>query len=131
MKFSKDLMVRLSPLIEAASGAPLVEPFVETSEQPGRRLVLRSSYGTFTFDRAQRLVLKDEEVIFSFSAVQSIALAAFPGGRGAKSWSISLYRGLIDRTTVARTYDDGEASVVGAKLARAIGCRVVSLAGRK
>jgi hypothetical protein len=131
MKLPQQLLLKLSPLVEAARGEPLVEPFVELAEQTDRCLVLTSSYGVFTIDREQRLVLKGDAVVSSFDAVQSIDVAAFPGGRGERSWSITLYRGFVDRITVARTYDDGDASVVAAKLSRAIGCKVVSLSLRK
>ncbi len=131
MKLPQTLLNRLSPLIEAARGQPLVEPFIHISEHSGRRLQLSSPYGRFCFDREQRLVLKDEVELMPFDAIESIDLAGFPGGRGAPSWSVTLYAGFTRRVTVGRTYDDGEASVVGAKLARLIGCKVVSLAGHR
>lgn len=129
MKLPHRLLVKLSPLVEAARGEPLIEPFLEVAERSEQRLLLRSSYGNFNFDRVQRLVLQDEVEIARFDSIESIDIAMFPGGRGARSWSITLYRGFVDRITVARTYDDGQASVVAAQLARLVGCKVVSLAG--
>lgn len=129
MKLPRQLLVRLSPLVEAARGEPLVEPFLELAEESEQQLILRSSYGTFTFDRLRRVVLDGYAEPLGFDTIQSVDIAAFPGGRGERSWSITLYCGFVDRTTVARTYDDGEASIVAAKLARVVGCKVVSLSG--
>lgn len=129
MKLPRQLLVRLSPLVEAARGEPLVEPFLELAEESEQQLILRSSYGTFTFDRLRRVVLDGDAEPLGFDTIQSVDIAAFPGGRGERSWSITLYCGFVDRTTVARTYDDGEASIVAAKLARVVGCKVVSLSG--
>ena len=131
MKLPQALLVKLSPLVEAARGEPLIEPFVQIVELGEGRLQVDSAYGSFTFDRGLRLVHKDGAEISRFDAIESIDLAGFPGGRGAPSWSITLYRGFLDRITIGRTYDDGEASVVGARLARLIGCKVVSLTGRR
>ncbi len=129
MKLPRHLAIKLSPLVEAALGEPLVEPFVEIVEHNEQRLVLRSSYGHFTFDRERRLVLQDAAGVAEFKSIRSVDLSAFVGGRGARSWSIALYRSFLDRITVARSYDDGEVSVIGAKLSRIIGCRVISLVG--
>lgn len=131
MKLPHRLAVRLSPLVEAARGEPLVEPFATLTERSGRCLVLSSSYGEFTFDRERGMLLQDGQEAAAFDSVQSVDLAAFPGGLGTKSWSITLYRSFLDRITVARTYDDGEASVIAARLARVLGCKVVSLVGSR
>jgi len=130
MKLPQALLVKLSPLVEAARGEPLVEPFVQLTELGEGRLQVDSTYGCFIFDRGLRQVHKDGAEISRFDAIESIDLAGFPGGRGAPSWSITLYRGFLDRITIGRTYDDGQASVVGARLARLMDCKVVSLAGR-
>ena len=127
MKIPHHLLVKLSPLIEAARGEPLVEPFIELHEAPERQLVVRSSYGSCTFDRENKRVLRPDQEPIMFSSIQSVDIAAFPGGRGERSWSITLYRGFLDRITVGRTYDDGEASVVGARLARVLGCKVIAV----
>lgn len=131
MKLPQALLVKLSPLVEAARGEPLVEPFMQLTERGEGRVQVESAYGCFTFDRALRLVHKDGAEISRFDAIESIDLAGFPGGRGAPSWSITLYRGFLDRITIGRTYDDGQASVVGARLARLMDCKVVSLAARQ
>jgi hypothetical protein len=130
MKIPRQLMVKLSPLVEAARGEPLVEPFLELSEEADRRLLVRSSYGSFVFDRGKGDVVLDDLSLVAFGSIQSVDIAAFPGGRGEKSWSITLYRGFLDRITVARTYDDGEASVVAAKLSRLLDCNVINLSRR-
>lgn len=130
MKLPRQWLVRLSPLVEAARGEPLVEPYVETAEEPGHRFVLSSSYGRFVFDRQQRRIFDGETEIAGFEQVQSIDTAAFPGGLGERSWSITLYLGVVRRITLARTYDDGEASVLAARLARILDCKVVALSGR-
>jgi hypothetical protein len=129
VKLPQHLLVKLSPLVEAARGEPLVEPFIELGAEGEGRLEITSPYGHFVFDRERRVVVKDGVDAAPFDSVQSVDIGAFPGGRGARSWSITLYRGIVDRITVARTYDDGEASVVAAKLARVLACKVVSLAG--
>ena len=132
MKLPPGLAVKLSPLVEAARGEPLVEPYCTVAESQPGQLVLDSCYGRFTFDRIRRVVLRDggaEPV--AFDSVRSVDLSAFPGGLGARSWSITLYRSFLDRITLARTYDDGQASVVAARLAGVIGCKVVSLVGRR
>jgi hypothetical protein len=131
MKLPHQLLVKLSPLVEAARGEPLIEPFVEVAEHSEARLVLRSSYGLFSFDKAQRVITRDEVEVSGFDAVLSVDIGAFPGGRGEKSWSVVLFRGLVDRITIGRTYDDGEASVVAAKVAQVLSCKVVSLAIRR
>lgn len=131
MKIPHRLALKLSPLVEAARGEPLVEPFVEVEQSDDERLVIESSHGRFEFDRQRRIVHQGGQELATFDSIQSVDIAAFPGGRGEPSWSLTLFRGFFDRLTVARTYDDGDASVVGAKLAEVIGCRVVSLMGKR
>lgn len=127
MKIPQSLLLKLSPLVEAARGEPLVEPFVELHEEAERRLRVRSSYGDFVFDRERRVVLLHDDTELDFASIQSVDVAAFPGGRGELSWSVTLYRGFLDRITVGRTYDDGEASVLAARLSRVLECKVISL----
>lgn len=127
MKIPHRLVLKLSPLVEAARGEPLVEPFVEIGQFDDDALVIESSHGRYVFDRRQRVVIEGEMQLATFDSIQSVDIAAFPGGRGERSWSITLFRSLFDRITVGRTYDDGDASVVAAKLAGVIGCRIVSL----
>jgi hypothetical protein len=129
MKIPHRLALKLSPLVEATRGEPLVEPYVEVEQFDDDRLVIESSHGRFVFDRGQRVVQEGEQQLATFDSIQSVDIAAFPGGRGERSWSITLFRSLFDRITVARTYDDGDASVVAAKIANVLGCRVVSLMG--
>ena len=102
--------------VESARGEPLVEPFATLTERSGRCLVLSSSYGEFTFDRERGLLLQDGQEAAAFDSVQSVDLAAFPGGLGTKSWSITLYRGFVDRIDVAPT---GELRVVDYKTGKA------------
>ena len=128
MKLPRQVLLKLSPLVELARGEPLVEPFVEITENSEARLQLRSSYGVFTFDKVRARVQRDAADVCGFDDVESVDIGAFPGGRGAPSWSVTLYRGFVDRVTIARTYDDGEASVVAAKVARVLNRKVVSLA---
>ena len=127
MKLPHRLALKISPLVEAARGEPLVEPFVEVEQFDDDQLVLDSSHGRFIFDRRQRVVIQDDMQLATFDTIQSVDIGAFPGGRGERSWSITLFRSLFDRITVGRTYDDGEASVLASKLAGIIGCRVVAL----
>lgn len=131
MKLPHRLALKLSPLVEAARGEPLVEPFVEIGQFDDNVLVIESSHGSFVFDRLQRVVKEGEQQLAAFDTIQSVDIAAFPGGRGERSWSITLFRSLFDRITVARTYDDGDASVVAARIADVVGCRIVSLMGRR
>jgi hypothetical protein len=131
VKLPDALALRLSPLVEAARGEPLVEPFVEVVDYNEQRLLLRSSYGEFEFDRSRAVVCRQGVEVADFRSIRSVDLAAFPGGRGQRSWSATLYRSFLDRITVARSYDDGEISVLGARLSRVIGCRVISLFGRR
>jgi len=131
MKLPHKVLVKLSPLVELARGEPLIEPFVEFVENTEERLTIRSSYGEFLFDKSNRRVLKDGADVSGFIEIESVDIGAFPGGRGERSWSISLFRSLIDRITVARTYDDGEASVLAAKVARVLGCKVIALTASK
>ncbi|MBL8288803.1 MAG: hypothetical protein JNL85_12530 [Rubrivivax sp.] len=127
MKIPHRLALKLSPLVEAARGEPLVEPFVEIEQFDDDRLVIDSSHGHFVFDRQQRVVEEGGQQLATFDSIQTVDIAAFPGGRGERSWSITLFRSLFDRITVARTYDDGDASVVASKIAGVLGCRVVSM----
>ncbi len=131
MKIPHRLALKLSPLIEAARGEPLVEPFIEIGQFDDDQLIVESSHGRFVFDRRQRVVIQDDMQLATFDTIQSVDVAAFPGGRGERSWSITLFRSLFDRITVGRTYDDADASVVAAKLAGVMGCRVVSLMGHR
>jgi hypothetical protein len=131
MKIPHRLALKLSPLVEAARGEPLVEPFVEIEAIDDDQLVLESSHGRFVFDRKARVVLQEGQQLATFDSIQSVDLAGFPGGRGERSWSITLFSGFLDRITVGRTYDDGDASVVAAKLADVIGCKVISLLGTR
>lgn len=131
MKIPTALLHKLSPLVEAARGEPLVAPYIRVAAFDEQRLVLDTSHGHFSFERLPRVVLKDGDEACRFDDIASIDLAGFPGGRGAPSWSVTLYCGFARRITVGRTYDDGEASVTGARLARLIGCKVVSLAGHR
>ena len=131
MKLPHQVLVKLSPLVELARGEPLVEPFLEVEENNEERLALRSSYGAFVFDKTERRVSRDGIAISQFDEIQSVDVGAFPGGRGERSWSIVLFRSLIDRITVARTYDDGQASIVASKVARVLGCKVIALNASK
>lgn len=131
MKLPTAFLHKLSPLVEAARGEPLVAPYIRVAAFDEQRLVLDSAHGRFSFERLTRMVLKDGDEVCRFDDIESIDLAGFPGGRGAPSWSVTLYCGFTRRITVGRTYDDGEASVTGARLARLIGCKVVSLAGHR
>lgn len=132
MKLPFPLAVKLSPLVEVTRGWPLVEPVLEIAEQNETRIVVESSHGRFVFDRQRRVVLADGgRELASFAAVRSVDIGVFPGGRGERSWSLSLFLGFFNRIAIGRTYDDGDASVIAAKLARAIGCKVVALSGLK
>ena len=126
MKIPPRLALRLSPLVEAARGEPLVEPFVEIEQFDDDRLVIDSSHGHFVFDRQQRVVEEGGQQLATFDSIQTVDIAAFPGGRGERSWSITLYLGFLRRVTLGRTYDDGDASVIAARLARATGAKVVA-----
>ena len=131
MKIPHRLALKLSPLVEAARGEPLVEPYIEVEQFDDDQLVVDSSHGRFTFDRKARVVLQGEQQLATFDSIQSVDLSGFPGGRGERSWSLTLFCGFLDRITIGRTYDDGDASVVASKLAGVIGCRVVSLMGHR
>ena len=131
MKLPQHLIVKLSPLVEAARGRPLVEPTLEITEQTETRIVVESGHGSFSFDLERRAVVRNEQDLAEFASIQSVDISAFPGGLGERSWSVSLYLGFFNRITIGRTYDDGEASVIAAKLARAIGTKVVALMLRR
>ena len=129
MKIPRHILVKLSPLAELARGEPLIEPFATVAENNAASMRISSSYGEFVFDKATKRIARDGIEISSFDAIESVDINNFPGGRGEKSWSIVLYRGFLDRITVARTYDDGDATVLAAKIARLLDCKVVSLVG--
>lgn len=131
MKLPQRLVQRLSPFVEMVRGEPLVEPFLALTEPAEQTLLLTSCQGRFAFDLARREMTPETGEPIAFSTVQSIDVAALPGGRGQPSWSLTLYRGPIDRTLLGRSYDDGDASVVAARLARAVGCKVVALTLRR
>ena len=124
------LRLKLSPLAEAITGQPLVDPAIVLTALDPTQLQLVSAHGRFVFDRQRGQVQRDGIDIAAFEAVQSVDIGSFPGGRGAPSWSVSLYMGFFRRVTLGRTYDDGEASVVAARLARLLDRKVVSLALR-
>jgi hypothetical protein len=134
MKLPHRWALKLSPLVEAARGEPLVEPFIEIEHFDEAQLIIASSHGHFFFDRRNRTVRmidpeQGEVDLGAFETIQSVDIAGFPGGRGERSWSVTLFRGYVDRITVGRTYDDGDASVVAAKLADVLGVRVISVFG--
>lgn len=128
MKLPPQVLYTLSPLVEAARGEPLLEPALELAAADEARIVLQSEQGIFTFDRATRRVLHGDAEVAAFDEVRSVDINAFPGGRGAPSWGLSLYCSFLRRVALGRTYDDGNASVLAARLARALGCKVVAVA---
>lgn len=131
MKLHPRLLHTLSPLVEAARGEPLLEPALELERVGDSLLVVQSELGRFEVDLASRVVRRDGAELAAFGDVQSVDIDAFPGGRGAPSWGLSLYLSFVRRVPLGRTYDDGTASVAAAKLARAIGCKVVAVALRR
>ncbi len=130
MKPAQLWKVRLSVLAEIVLGRALVEPFLDISKANDQQLVVASSYGEFTFDLEKGVVLRDGSVVAGFNTVQSVDIASFPGGRGSRSWSVSLYLSPFRRITVGRSYDDVDTSVVAAKISAAMGCKVLSLTSR-
>ncbi len=128
MKLPPALRVKLSPLVEAARGWPLVEPAMEISPPGEPLIVLHSTHGEFEFDLQRRMVRKDGADLAPFDDIQSIDVGAFPGGLGERSWSVTLYLGFLKRVTLGRTYDDGDASVIAARLSRATGAKVIATA---
>lgn len=130
MKLPHRWALRLSPLVEAARGAPLIEPGLVLDVADEHTLVLDSGHGRFVFDRSARRVLRDGEPVADFAAIRSVDIGSLPGGLGERTWSITLYLGVVRRIALGRTYDDGEASVIAARLASAIGCKVISLLAR-
>lgn len=131
MKLPARLLVKLSPLVEAVRGEPLAEPSLRVSAQSEHRLQVDSELGRFSFDLLQRTVDDGTGRVLSFDQIQSVDVGAFPGGRGQPSWSVSLYLGPLNSVPLGRTYDDGDASVIAAKLARRIGCKVVAVSVRR
>lgn len=131
MKLPPLLLSRLSPLVEAARGEPLVEPALSLVVHDEFALRIESELGVFSFDRARCVVEHDGRQLASFADIASVDIDAFPGGRGQPSWGLSLYASFLRRVALGRTYDDGTASVVAARLARAIGCKVVAVALRR
>jgi len=131
MKLPHQLIVKLSPLVEAARGQPLVEPTMAIAQRSEAYIIVESGHGRFVFDIERRVVMRDDQEMAHFESIQSVDVGSFPGGRGDASWSVSLYLGLFRRITVGRTYDDGDASVIAAKLARAVGCKVVAMRLRR
>ena len=130
MKPARLWTVRLSPLAEIVLGHALVEPFLEITKANDEHIVVASSYGEFTFDLENGVVLRDGGVVAGFNAVQSVDISSFPGGRGSRSWSVSLYLSPFNRITIGRAYDDVDTSVVAARISAALGCRVLSLTSR-
>lgn len=128
MKLPAPLMVRLSPLVEAARGEPLLEPALVLGSAADGSPCVRSELGEFLFDRERRVVEHDGREVVAFGDIASVDIDAFPGGRGQPSWGLTLYLSFLHRVPLGRTYDDGTASVVAARLARLVGCKVVALA---
>lgn len=131
MKLPPQLIARLSPLVEAARGEPLLEPTLALVAHDDAALRIESELGVFVFDRVRRVVERDGQPVAAFGDIASVDIDAFPGGRGAPSWGLSLYQSFLRRVALGRTYDDGTASVVASRLSRAIGCKVVALALRR
>lgn len=131
MKLPPLLMTRLSPLVEAARGQPLVEPALALLSHDDALIRVQSELGLFSFDLGRRAVERDGVPLAAFADIASVDIDAFPGGRGDPSWGLSLYLSFLRRVPLGRTYDDGLASVLAARLARAIGCKVVALALRR
>lgn len=131
LKLSQEWKLRLSPLAEVTLGRPLVEPFVEIVEAGESLLCIRSSHGEFVFDRVQRQVLRDGTPVATFDSVQSVDISSLPGREDARSWALSLYITFFQRVTIGRTVDDGEASVIAAKVAGVLGCKVLAMGLRR
>lgn len=131
MKLPAQLLVKLSPLVEAVRGEPLAQPSLRVDGRSDTTLRLVSELGRFELQLPQRQVLLPGGRSLGFDDVQSVDVGAFPGGRGEPSWSVSLYLGPLRRVPLGRTYDDGEASVIAARLARLIGCKVVAVSVRR
>lgn len=131
MKLPHDWKLRLSPLAEVTLGRPLVEPFVEIVESGETQLVIHSSHGEFVFDREQRQVLRNGTPVADFASVQSVDISSLPGREDARSWALSLYVSFFQRVTIGRTVDDGEASVIAAKVAGVLGCKVLAMGLRR
>ncbi|MFO1328955.1 MAG: hypothetical protein U1F56_16470 [Rubrivivax sp.] len=131
MKLPAPLLTRLSPLVEAARGEPLLEPAFSLGSAGDGSLRVRSELGEYLFDRERRVVEHEGRVVAAFDDIASVDIDAFPGGRGQASWGLTLYLSFLNRVALGRTYDDGAASVAGARLARLIGCKVVALALRR
>lgn len=131
MKLSHDWKLKLSPFTEATLGRPLVEPFIELVESGEVRLRIHSSHGEFVFDREARKVLRDGQAVTDFDSVRSVDISSLPGREDSKSWALSLYLSFFQRITIGRTYDDGQASVLAARLAAVIGCKVLAMGLRR
>ncbi len=128
--FAQAWRLRLSPLAEALTGMPLLEPSLALRPLGETGLLATSEQGRFVFDRERRQVQHDGVDVAAFGDVRSVEITVFPGGRGAPSWSVSLYVGRLRRIALGRTYDDGDASVTAARLARLLGCKVLSMTWR-
>jgi len=128
MKLPARLLAKLSPLVEAVRGQPLAEPSLQITEQSVDRVRVESELGAAVFDLNLRIVQLEPGRQIGFAEIQSVDIGRFPGGRGEPSWSVSLYLGPLRSIPVGRTYDDGDASVIAAKLARRIGCKVIAVA---
>lgn len=131
MKLPAQLLVKLSPLVEAVRGEPLAPPSLRVTDRSDTRLRVESELGRFELQLPARQVQLPDGRSLAFDDVQSVDVGAFPGGRGDPSWSVSLYLGPLRRVPLGRTYDDGEASVIAARLARLIGCKVVAVSLRR
>lgn len=131
MKLPAPLLVKLSPLIEALRGEPLVEPALRITGQSAHQLQIESELGQVVVDLDLRTVQVEPGRQIDFSDILSVDVGQFPGGRGEPSWSVALYLGPLRSIPLGRTYDDGDASVIAAKLARRIGCKVVAVSVRR
>lgn len=131
MKLPAPLLVKLSPLVEALRGEPLLEPALRVTGQSEHTLQIESELGQVLVDLNLRTVRLDADRSVDFADIQSVDIGHFPGGRGEPSWSIALYLGPLRSIPLGRTYDDGDASVIAAKLARRIGCKVVAVSVRR
>jgi hypothetical protein len=127
LPFAQAWRLRLSPLAEALTGQPLAEPSLALRPLGETQLLATSEQGRFVFDRERRQVQHGQIDIAAFDDVKSVEITVFPGGRGAPSWAVSLYLGRLRRIPLGRTYDDGDASVTAARLARLLGCKVLSM----
>ena len=104
--------------------APAVEG-IHCSDAAGK-FIVTSRVAETVFHTRRRVVMRGRRVIAKFSDIQAVDIRAIRDEDRPKSWSVSLRTSFIGAINIGNTFDDVEASILGARLSEVLGVQVVA-----